>query len=111
MRLEIKKYLFDIQQAGQYLQEFTRGISRETYLGNRLVQAAVEREFEIIGEALSQLRHLDPDFIDQITDAPRIIAFRNRLIHGYARIDQDIVWDILTTRLERLLSEITQLLQ
>jgi len=49
-----------------------------------MLRAAVERQFEIIGEALARLRKLDPEVCSTVTDAGRIIAFRNILIHGYA---------------------------
>ena len=52
-----------------------------------MLRAAVEREFEIVGEALSQLAQLDPAVADRISDYRRIIAFRNLLIHGYGQID------------------------
>ena len=52
-----------------------------------MLRAAVERQFEIIGEALARLRKLDPEVCSAVTDAGRIIAFRNILIHGYADVD------------------------
>ena len=52
-----------------------------------MLRAAVERQFEIIGEALAQLRKLDQAACDKVSDASRIIAFRNILIHGYADVD------------------------
>jgi uncharacterized protein with HEPN domain len=80
MRLEAKKYLFDIQQAAIRLAEFTSGQTFETYVADAMLRAAVERQFEIIGEALAQLRKLDHETCGAITDAGRIIAFRNILI-------------------------------
>jgi uncharacterized protein with HEPN domain len=55
MRLEAKKYLFDIQRAAALIAEFTSGLSLEDYQSRPMVRAAVEREFEIVGEALAQL--------------------------------------------------------
>ncbi len=59
-----------------------------------MLRAAVEREFEIIGEALAQLSKLDAALVARISDYRRIIAFRNILIHGYADVDDQLVWDL-----------------
>ena len=60
-----------------------------------MLRSAVERQFEIIGEALAQLLRLDPSLRSRKSDAGRIIAFRNRLIHGYASVADDVVWGFL----------------
>lgn len=110
MRLEAKKYLFDIQKAADHLAEFTSGQTLETYVANALLRSAVERQFEIIGEALTQLRKLDPETSARVTDASRIIAFRNILIHGYADVDDRLVWNIVETKLPTLIGEVAKLL-
>ena len=61
-------------------------LSRD-YLDNRMLRSAVERQFEIIGEALSQLAKIDPAVAARIPDLRRIVGFRNVLIHGYDRMD------------------------
>lgn len=66
------------------------------------MQAAVERQFEIIGEELSQLSRIAPKTIEQIPDSARIIAFRNILIHGYAVLDHRIVWSVIEKHLPEL---------
>ena len=63
-------------------------------MGSELVQAAVERKFEVIGEALNQLAKLDQSLAAQIADLPQIVAFRNQLIHGYATVNPTTVWNI-----------------
>jgi uncharacterized protein with HEPN domain len=68
MRLEAKKYLFDIQRAAALIGEFTSGLSLEEYQSRPMVRAAVEREFEIVGDAA---------VADGISDRRRIVAFRN----------------------------------
>lgn len=70
----------------------------------------MERQFEVIGEALAQLARLDETIVAQITEHRRIIAFRNTLIHGYADVDDRIVWDIIETKLPILPREIAELL-
>jgi uncharacterized protein with HEPN domain len=85
--LEIRKYVYDIQQACELLSEFTAGKTLDDYTANAMLRSAVERQFEIIGEALNQMLRRDPALTPRISDHQWIIAFRNRLIHGYADID------------------------
>ena len=75
-----------------------------------MLRAAVERQFEIIGEALNQMLKREPALAPRLSDHRRIIAFRNRLIHGYADIDDKVVWGVLTMSLPRLRREIVALL-
>ncbi len=75
-----------------------------------MLRAAVERQFEIAGEALTQLARLDPGIAAQIADFRRIIAFRNLLIHGYADIDDRIVWALIESKLARLHDDVARLL-
>ena len=110
MRLEAKKYLFDIHRAATLLTEFTAGKAFSDYTRDAMLRAAVEREFEIMGEALTQLARLDEELAGQITDYRRIIAFRNILIHGYADVDDRLVWDVVETKLALLHEEINTLL-
>ena len=111
MRLESKKYLYDIQQAILLLTAFTSGKAFAEYATDAMLRAAVERQFEIIGEALAQLAKGDPATATRITDYRRIIAFRNILIHGYAQVDDRLVWDIVASKLAVLRSDVQMLLQ
>jgi uncharacterized protein with HEPN domain len=110
MQPEAAKYLYDIKCAADLLGEFIAGITSEDYARQPMVRAAVERQFEIIGEALSQLAKRDQNSVNQITDYQRIIAFRNILIHGYAQVDDRLVWDVVETKLPRLREEVEELL-
>lgn len=111
MRLEAKKYLYDVQQATELIRTFTSDKTVTDYEGDALLRSAVERQFEIIGEALAQLARLDQALAARITDCRRIIAFRNILIHGYAGIDPKIAWDIVESKLPTLLREVLVLLE
>ena len=112
MRRESKKFLFDIDEACRAVRDFTKGKTFEDYRRDLMLRSAVERQFEIIGEALNRLHHVDPHTAEQIPEFQRIIAFRNILIHGYAAIQNDTVWGVvegnlpaLADRVGRLLSE------
>jgi len=76
-----------------------------------LLRAAVERQFEIIGEALRRLAKEDAATATRISGHSRIIAFRNILVHGYADLDDRIVWDIVQSKLPTLLREVESLLE
>lgn len=76
-----------------------------------MVRSAVERQFEIIGEALNQLSKADRELAEKIPDLPRIVAFRNILIHGYATVDDALVWQVLTDRLPPLSDVLRKLLE
>lgn len=75
-----------------------------------MLRSAVERQFEIIGEALSQLTKIAPQLAAQIPDLPRIVAFRNILIHGYAVVDNEIVWRAAQENLPELAANLQKLL-
>ncbi len=64
-----------------------------------LLRSAIERQFEIIGMVLNRLARVDPETAARFPDLPRIVAFRNVLIHGYARVDNSIVWTVVADRL------------
>jgi uncharacterized protein with HEPN domain len=110
MRRETKKYLLDIQQAAVLASEFVAGRTFGDYLKTAMVRAAVERQCEIIGEALAKLAKVDEPVAARITDYRRIIAFRNILIHGYAEVDHRLVWEVVTTKVPTLTTEVNGLL-
>jgi uncharacterized protein with HEPN domain len=110
MQLEVKKYLFDVRQACARVVEFTAGKSFGDYTQDPMLKAAVERQFEIVGEALNRLAKLDAGVVAQISDHRRIIAFRNILVHAYAQIDDRVVWGVVETNLPTLIAEVDVLL-
>lgn len=107
---ESLKLLEDMRQAARGIEAIVSGNSIENYRCNLQMRWAVERGFEIVGEALSQLRKIDPTTAESITDWRAIISFRNVLIHGYAVVNFDKTWDIAVTELPTLLRELDQLL-
>ncbi len=110
MQLECKKLLHDISQATQKVSRFIDQKNFVKYTSDELVKSAVERQFEIMGEALNQLAKVDKSVAEKITDYQNIISFRNILIHGYADIDDRLVWNIIEIKLPVLSLEVKNLL-
>lgn len=102
MRSDARKLLYDIATAAEAIQEFCHGRTMEDYDADLMLRSACERQFEIIGEAMTRLRDRHDDVFDDIAEGHPIIAFRNRLIHGYDTVDSEIVWDVIQTKLPHL---------
>ncbi|MEO6061270.1 MAG: HepT-like ribonuclease domain-containing protein [Thermoflexales bacterium] len=85
------KLLEDVRAAAAFVMASTRDRSESTYLCDVVLRFAVERNFEIIGEALGRLAKIDPETAARVTDLARIIAFRNVLIHAYDHVDHRLV--------------------
>lgn len=107
MKHEIKKLLFDINEASNDIENFVQGNEYFEFENSRLLQAAVERKFEIIGEALNRIKSIDSEFIENITDYRRIIGFRNIIAHGYDIIECEVVWAAIKNHLPILKQEVT----
>jgi len=110
MQLESKKILEDIRLAAAHILEFTSDKTFNDYENNQMLQSAVERQFEIIGEALNRLSKIDPDTASKISSFQRIISFRNILIHGYDIVENAVVWDVIQQDLPKLHNQAENLL-
>jgi uncharacterized protein with HEPN domain len=110
MQPKTPKLLADIQDAASFILELTRGTTVEDYRRDRALRQAVERNFEIIGEAVNRLTRLDGPTAGRISNTAQIVAFRNLLIHGYDIIDDQQVWSVITGSVPSLLVEIQHLL-
>ncbi|MDP2423756.1 MAG: HepT-like ribonuclease domain-containing protein [Bacteroidales bacterium] len=110
MELEIKKYLFDIRESINSIEEYL-GDKRDfnSYMADKMLRRAVEREFEIIGEALGRIEKIDSKI--NISSKRQIISMRNRVIHGYDKIDNEIIWGTIVRHLPTLKIEIENLLK
>ena len=75
-----------------------------------MLRSAAERQFEIVGEALNQMLRREPALQGEISHSARIISFRNRLIHGYAAVADDIVWGVVEAYLPVLKKEVDAML-
>ena len=100
-----RKFLFDTIDAANDIKAFVEGMTLEDYRSNTQVKAAVERKFEIIGEALNRIKRESPELLRSITGHKKIITFRNILAHGYDIVSDPIVWDIIESNLGLLLEE------
>jgi uncharacterized protein with HEPN domain len=110
MRLEARKYLLDIQLSADRIERFCSGKQFEHYLADEMLRSAVERQFGIIGEALSRLARDDREVAAAIPEHGTIVAFRNILIHGYATVDDRIVWGVIENHLAQLRKSVRELL-
>jgi len=105
-----RAYLWDARRAIALVVEFVTDRSWADYEADPMLRSAVERQFEIVGESLSQLGRAAPDVAARVPDFPRVVAFRNLLIHGYAAIDDRLVWEVATERTAALLVVLDDLL-
>ena len=106
-----RAWLADIVDACDLLIEFTRGKTFSDYAGDSLLRSAVERQFEIVGEALRVALQHQPELAADIMDARAIIAFRNQLTHAYSAVDHATVWGLLERRVPQLRAEVSRVLQ
>lgn len=110
MHPKTSKLLEDVRDAAQYILDICQGKSLEDYSGDRMLRQTIERNFEIMGEAMNRIVKLDPPVAERIGDHSRIIAFRNVLAHGYDLIDDDRVWGVVRNELPILIATITRLI-
>ena len=92
MRRDPRILLADIEQAGADIASYMEAMPLEAYIGDGRTQAAVERKFEVIGEALKRLHADHPGLAWRIPQLRRIVDFRNLLSHGYDRVLPERVW-------------------
>lgn len=110
MKREIKKYLFDIKTSIDSINNFL-GEKRDffEYQENKLLRRGIEREIEIIGEAMSRILKLNQSI--KIKNARQIVDARNWVIHGYDKVDDIVIWGIVSNHLPKLKEEIEELLK
>jgi uncharacterized protein with HEPN domain len=111
MSRDPRSYLEDVVGASHAILGFVEGVDENRYVRDDMLHSAVERKFEIVGEALSQLSKLHPEITERVERLREIIAFRNLLIHGYAAVRHDRVLDIARRSLPTLLASVERLLE
>jgi uncharacterized protein with HEPN domain len=108
---ETRKFLYDASLACKLLQQFTHIRTLDDYRTDPLLRSPVERHFIIVSEALAGALRIEPAIKDSITNARRIISFRNILVHGYSAVEHETVWGKIENHLPLLPCEIDVLLQ
>ena len=96
---KVTKYLYDVLAACQEIEEETnlRGRNFEIFCNDRVYRKFIERDFEIIGEAMNRVLKISPDI--NITSARKIVNTRNFVIHSYDSLDKEILWGIVIRHL------------
>ena len=107
---ETKKRLHDALPACRAIRSFTAGLDFAGYAANLLVRSGVECQLEIVGEALNVAADRDAAVAEQLPELRRIVGLRNRIIHGYDTVDDEIVWDIVQTKLAVLEAQLASVL-
>jgi uncharacterized protein with HEPN domain len=109
----ILKWLYDIKSAineiDGYFFEHPQDFLK--YRQNLMLKRAVERNLEIIGEAMNRILTRDKEFEVKITNAKSIVSLRNQVIHAYDNISDESIWSILINHLPKLKTEIDQLIK
>lgn len=100
----VKQRLRDVLAASDAIPVFLGNSSLEEYTADFGLRLQIERLMEIVGEALSRTRTLDQDVVNLIPEMNAIIGMRNRIIHGYDRVDDELVWSVARHNV-RILSE------
>jgi len=111
MDSEIKTWLFDILQSIEEIESFYENKPKifEEYITDVKTKRAIERDLEIIGEAVYRILKKDKSF--NLNNAERIIGTRNRIIHGYDSVSDHMIWSIVINHIPKLKSEVNQLLK
>lgn len=109
MDIKIKSYLLDIIQSIDEIFLFL-GERRDfiTYKDDLKTKKAIERNLEIIGEATIRIIKVDSNF--ELKDAKNIIGTRNRIIHSYDNISDEVIWTIISRELPKLQKEVQEIL-
>lgn len=102
--------LWDLVTAAKRIQDFVADRSWDDYSEDLLLRSGVERQFEIAGEAMTQLRSVDPATADRVPNVHKIVGMRNVLIHGYATVNDLTVWRTATQNLDELVTAVDELL-
>lgn len=110
MDQEVKKLLHDIRESILSVEEYLNGTGDiRSYKANKMLRRAVEREIEIIGEAMNRINKIDAEL--EISGKRQIIGMRNRVIHAYDSVDDEIIWGVIKRHLPGLKKEVISLLQ
>jgi uncharacterized protein with HEPN domain len=110
MQHDVEAHLWDVIESVDLIERYCKDATLDTYLRDTFLQDAVERRLQIIGDALSKSVELSPVIAEAIPWVRQVIAFSNRLVHGYKTIGDQIVWEIIRTELPQLRAAVLPLL-
>ncbi len=110
MQRDPRAYLWDVRERADAIATMLRGKTLADYVQDLVLRSAVERQFTVIGEALSQLAKAAPEIAARIPELPQAIAFRNVLIHGYEQVIDSTVWSTAQEKLPALRARAAALL-
>lgn len=110
MDINVKAWLYDILNAIHEIESYLIDLPQDfaSYQNDLKTKRAVERNIEIIGEAMSRILNQNNSF--QLPNSRKIVDTRNRIIHGYDTVSDDIIWGIVINHLPALKAEIEKLL-
>ena len=111
MNDEARKRLRDIADSCMATRRFTASKTFTDFQSDDMMRAAVERKLEIIGEAFVRLEESDPAVTERFPELRKIIGLRNRIIHGYDNVDEELIWDVVQNRLPSLQEQVEALLE
>jgi uncharacterized protein with HEPN domain len=109
----ILKWLYDVKIAIEEIESFFEGEEKNLfkYKNSLILKRAVERNLEIIGEAINRIKQRDAEFLNKISESRSIIGLRNHVIHSYDNISDESIWSILTNHLPKLKAEVNELIE
>ena len=111
MRSETRQRLLDVLEACRAVERFATGKDFAAYQGDEMLRAAVERKLEVIGEAFTKLADAEPETAEKFPDLRKIVGLRNRIIHGYDTVDDEIIWDVVENKLPALRRQVEEFLK
>jgi uncharacterized protein with HEPN domain len=111
MKIEAQKRLRDIADCCAAAGRFAAGKTFSDYQADDMLRSAIERKLGIIGEAFVKLEEADPAQVEQFPELRKIVGMRNRIVHGYDNLDEELVWDVVQNRLPALQKQVENLLE
>jgi uncharacterized protein with HEPN domain len=111
MKIEACKRLRDIADCCAAAGRFAAGKTFSDYQTDDMLRSAIERKLGIIGEAFVKLEETDPAQVEQFPELRKIVGMRNRIVHGYDNLDEELVWDVVRNKLPALQKQVESLLE
>ena len=103
---DVTQSVMDAIEACRKIQRYTAGQTQETCQADDMRYSAIERQFEILGEALNRVHKANPSFQGYLPEIGRIISMRNRISHGYDNVDDEVIWTAVEENVPALLEKL-----